>query len=329
VQPGAPSAPTGAPQAANPAPGNPEEPEPATVEPPVAIQADLNTGIDTLDSYRLTMKLDYHGRDAGGQEHSGEMILEQQFIRASGDQFFRISNTNSARPEENGEMAIYQVGGVTYMLGMGEGCMSFSGNEEFMEENPMAAADAFNQLNNLRLIERGVRVNGVVTDHYGFDETSFESGEFQDVEGEVWLAQQGGYVVKMTGKGRGPIEFGIEGDGEMEWEYELDDINQVTDDHSARKLLGPGCLRHPNAGQRDQRHQHVGLLDLRIAGRAGRAGGILQNRTDPTWLDVEQQRRHDRADYADLQERRQGIAPDHHPIWQRQHGGRDGRTVIY
>jgi hypothetical protein len=87
---------------------------------------------------------------------------------------------------------------------------------------------AISQLKRGDLIAKGETVNGVATDHYRVSEISFETGEVQSQEGEVWVAQEGGYIVRTTGKAIGKLSLDRTLTGGAEWDYELTRINQAT-----------------------------------------------------------------------------------------------------
>jgi len=70
-------------------------------------------------------------------------------------------------------------------------------------------------------------INGVGTDHYTFDESALGQTGFSKSTGQVWVATDGGMVVKYlltTTAGEDYFGKGIE--GAQTWEYNLTDINQ-------------------------------------------------------------------------------------------------------
>jgi hypothetical protein len=59
-----------------------------------------------------------------------------------------------------------------------------------------------------------------------------EGDDLDEIEGDVYVAKDGGYLVGMEIDGTGPIDFFGQGEdsyGTMHMEYNLTDINEVTD----------------------------------------------------------------------------------------------------
>lgn len=79
------------------------------------------------------------------------------------------------------------------------------------------------------LIESGVKVNGVLTDHYEVQNPGIDLHNADLQHSEIWLAQDGGYIVRFTGQVHADLPASVlSGNGIASWEYNLKDINQVT-----------------------------------------------------------------------------------------------------
>ena len=68
------------------------------------------------------------------------------------------------------------------------------------------------------LIQRGEVVNGVTTDHYRFSSSELPGMEFvfiSEATGDVWVSQEGDYVVKMTMTGTGTMPEDDDNDTEI------------------------------------------------------------------------------------------------------------------
>ena len=70
-------------------------------------------------------------------------------------------------------------------------------------------------------------VNGAVADHYTFDQHALGEEGFAQSTGEIWVATEGGYIVKylLTTKANADY-FGQGLEGTLSLEYELTDVNQ-------------------------------------------------------------------------------------------------------
>ena len=70
-------------------------------------------------------------------------------------------------------------------------------------------------------------VNGVAANHYTFDERAFGQLGVAKSTGEMWVAAEGGYVVKYLLTTTGKADYFGEGiEGTLIWDYELTDVNQ-------------------------------------------------------------------------------------------------------
>ena len=190
----------------------------------------VSNGLDTLDSYRVVMVTTYSGTDTAKKEQTSTTNMVQEYIRTSGDTHMKIDSTNTSSPEQNSSFEMITVGGVSYMLSTVDGaaqCISFSGGET-PTQNPLTTDDIFGTLTNLKLAQKDEKINGIMTDHYTFDEKSFPNNDFESAKGNVWVAQDGDFVVKMDGSGTGKIEFTWQGTGTTTWDYQLQDVNAIS-----------------------------------------------------------------------------------------------------
>ena len=73
-------------------------------------------------------------------------------------------------------------------------------------------------------------VNDVAADHYTFDERALGQQGLAQSTGGIWVASEGGYIVKYVLTTRGDASYFGEGiEGTLSWDYELTDVNgQVT-----------------------------------------------------------------------------------------------------
>jgi len=71
-------------------------------------------------------------------------------------------------------------------------------------------------------------INGMETDHYTFDERAIAQVGLNESMGELWVASQGGYLVRYHLTTSGDESYFGEGtNGTITWDYELSEINQV------------------------------------------------------------------------------------------------------
>ncbi len=201
---------------------------------PLESLSNVNAGADQLDSYRLFISVKTTGKDSQGQDQTGSIVIEEVKIKATGDSSMKMTTEGTITGSSPGsDVEIYSVAGVMYTIVPGDQptCTSISDASGVLgATNLVAATGFFNNLSSMKLAERSVSISGIKADHYTFDETAFPAGQYQSANGDVWVAQEGGYVVKLAGTANGQIPFeGNNIDGTMEWSYELQDINQVTE----------------------------------------------------------------------------------------------------
>jgi hypothetical protein len=73
----------------------------------------------------------------------------------------------------------------------------------------------------------GETVNSVPVNHYSFDERALGQLGIAKSTGEMWVASDGGYIVKYTLTTKGDANaFGKGIEGTLTWDYELTDANQ-------------------------------------------------------------------------------------------------------
>ncbi len=206
-------------EAATPTPAPTAIPVPSAT--PVKIQADLpapaaestlltgqisepftaTTGLDTFSAYRLDFKANFDGTRQGlptAGELAGELEMtrdpEAQHVSMvmSGDAFSQLSPL--------GKLEIYRVGGTFYLPNPQNG--SWIGVPEMFIAG-MLPEDAFSPEKNIDLPQTAVlqgeeTVDGQETLRYTFGPADLgEAGaDYDQVEGTIWVAKEGNYVVK-------------------------------------------------------------------------------------------------------------------------------------
>lgn len=195
------------------------------------IDLDISTGVDELDSYRALFTMDVEGVDAEGTDQSGTIDMTVEVDNTTENAHVTMDMSGGAvGGTENVSMEMYQVDGSAYMLMAGVGCISTpTGAEELPAVGDMIGDST---IQGARMVERGVEVNGIMTDRYTVEDVgSLMGSEEMDVEeftvqtADVWVAQDGGYLVKMDIDATGTDASGTEGDFIMQ--YELQEVNSI------------------------------------------------------------------------------------------------------
>lgn len=207
-------------------------PEP-TAEPEVRDFKDISGSLEDLDSYSMRFTFSFDGKNDEGKAEKGSMEIIQEVIKASNDQHIRFSATGDAADSTGGgTFEIFQVGGVSYMHSPdaqdGPSCLSASADQGAPTGSQMfKPGDIVGGIEDATLVQRGETVNGVKADRYTFDQGGLSFGSFGSAKGDVWVAQDGGYLLKYVGEATGKAGlFGSAStEGTFTWEYNIDKIN--------------------------------------------------------------------------------------------------------
>jgi hypothetical protein len=206
-----------------------QPPAAAVDEPATRDIGDVDSNLSALKSYRMRFAYTFEGKDADGKEQKGRIEFLQEYIADKNEQHVKMSGMGARESVE-----FFRVGNVTYIYSAeSEGdqkCSSFSTSDSASMTELMRPGDILGGLNDAKLAEKGVMVNGVMADRYTFDETNVGFGGFAAASGEAWVSQDGEYLVKYIGKATGKSGlFGTDAEGTIGWEYDLEDINAVTE----------------------------------------------------------------------------------------------------
>lgn len=192
------------------------------------------SGLGELSSYRVNFVMEFDGQ-SGGQPSQGriEMTMEETqnppashlMMAMEGDTVEDVGGAN--------EMDIYIMGDTVYMknAAMGDSWISFSGGEAESFEEGFFAPDEQLEMPNTANCSGTETVNGVEAKHCSFTEKDIAEDDvvIESLQGDVWVAVDGGYIVKYimtaTGYGSGTDEEGLFGFGDVSFEYNLTDAN--------------------------------------------------------------------------------------------------------
>lgn len=212
-----------------------QTPEAATVPEVVTAQADMvfgsgpfslldtEAGLTGLSSYKATLTLSFEGtRDGQPSQWSKTYVMlttkefatRQLTLEKTGD----LSDLDAVfMAEANG--AVYERRGEN-------ACNANVIEEGNSLSDRLEPAGFLNGV--IGADEAGTEtVNDVASDKYTFDERSFGQSDIAKSTGEMWVASDGGYIVKYVLTTEGDANyFGEEMEGTLTWDYELTDVNQ-------------------------------------------------------------------------------------------------------
>ena len=143
-------------------------------------------------------------------------------------------------------VTIATIDGTSYIISRIDGkrsCVSSSADgSDAMVTTPEAMVGG---VKGAKLAARGETVNGVLTDRYTYDEQRGAIAGYANARGEVWLAQDAGYLVKYTGTAD-VKDAQVAGDitiaqGAVTWSYEISEIDQVETIAVPPECIGQGA----------------------------------------------------------------------------------------
>ncbi|MCP4164827.1 MAG: hypothetical protein GY759_02905 [Chloroflexi bacterium] len=245
-------------------------PEPVPTDTPIPEETarELVLISDLLDSYQSTGTFDITIGYPDGTSEQQASTFEIDWVRTDGPEGADIrmvtSGITEANPSAPDSIEIYGVGEFTYMNLGGEWITSPRSEGDLEDfgafyQDPDEMIDDLDQLT----LEGEESINGIETVHYSFDNTPFFAAFFGDealgvesnltsTTGDVWVAKEDGYVVKML--------FTVEGEDiadqddagneiltniAFSWQFEITDTNNLDGIELPEGAPQPGAVDIP------------------------------------------------------------------------------------
>jgi hypothetical protein len=212
---------------------------PGSVAPPASGVADadaffsVNRVSDTLaglGSYRMQIQLRYTAVDGGTDQW---LTAQTVYLAQPAASSVTLHFGDSAQSGAADTLTLVQLGNHSFTVIPGGGCLSGAGSGT-PEDNPFAeltTPDTF--LRGLSGAQRRLPdevIHGTAVRHYTFDQSSLQElpGQIRSLEGHIYVAQEGGYVVRLTlvADGREITALGQKGEGRFTMEINVFDVNE-------------------------------------------------------------------------------------------------------
>jgi len=195
-------------------------------------------GPDPLNSYRTTFITILTGVDQEEKEVREKTTISQEVIRDLGSFHFKILSEINQKQEQNIDLFTIDSQNFFWDQSIGSGsnslCISYSNltdpSKSSFNFDTLSPEIFFKDIKRDELIEEGVLVNDILTNHYSVKDSSFEKSDLHTKKAEIWFAQQGDYVVRFYGEAEGESPSLIDGrtvTGKLIWEYDLIDADRV------------------------------------------------------------------------------------------------------
>jgi hypothetical protein len=194
---------------------------------------DPSIGLDTLQSFSQSLSISFTGTQDGNTLAFTDSY-HQDLNRERNTQFTISDITNSEGIQEK---IIGGNAGEAYYSKVGDDKCQVSWGDRAEGIEPFVPAKLLPPL--LAANEAGLEeINGVQTRRYEFNTVSLDYPSNTAVDGQVWLAEGGGYVVKFTMHIQDDDGYFGEGvKGEQVYDYELSQINALSGPE-----LPEGCM---------------------------------------------------------------------------------------
>jgi hypothetical protein len=205
---------------------------------------DTRVGLDGLSTYKALLTISFDGTK-DGQPHQWSSTFEALYTKEPAARQVAIRQTGDTSEEEPALPAsMAEKDGAAYEIGEDGSCIAtvFDAQDPLME-----LVDPAGLLTGVFGAEEAGQetVNGIETTHYTFDERALVQNGRNSSTGEMWVASEGGYIVRYLVTTRGNADyFGGGMEGTLTRDYELTEVNQpLTIDLPAN--CPPGLVNAP------------------------------------------------------------------------------------
>lgn len=194
----------------------------------------LNDALEQFSSYRSRVEMRFENSNDPSQ--SGTMAMDMARVREPRASSAEITMSGGFAEDVEGlvdgaAFSFVEVGDVSYSLIPGLGCISGGAGPEVVDDfdDILDSDEVLGELQGAAYVGEET-VNGLATHHYHFDESNLSqsSDELQEVDGDVYISQEHGHVVRLVFDGVGQPDLLDNGDGEgtVHFEYNVLEVDQ-------------------------------------------------------------------------------------------------------
>ncbi len=207
----------------------------------------LHSGLDAADSYRTTFKMEVVGKNEADEDVDETFEINQEINRSQNANRVTWKNSESS---DMPEFTIIYLNGQAFMDTSSSsdqaGCFVYPGEDAQSELSNMTPSAFVGDIAPENLVAQGETVNGMVTNHYSVKKADLIfTGEVTSASGDIWVTQDGKYVIKYVYRAEGKFDAMSQGTpvtGVMTMTFDLTDINKV-----AEITVPQACLDQLNA----------------------------------------------------------------------------------
>ncbi len=187
----------------------------------------LWSALGRLDSYRSHTVYRWEGT-AAGQPVKGSLTIDGAYVRQPPAQHVTVTSV-----ENGGEPAVFETIRISDTIWFKVGDrwtqmpadppVPFGQGPRFEALSPEAI---LSRLRSAERVQPDLRVNSILCHHYTFDESDLEGDVFSRAEGELWIAKEGGFVVRFRLRGWGGEVIIADGQGTVDISAEVRDVDE-------------------------------------------------------------------------------------------------------
>jgi hypothetical protein len=193
---------------------------------------DEAAALKNLKSYKSSWSVQWSGKQQDGTEQTIKWLSAESYTSDPQATYTKFESSDSSQPAQSGTMEFYQIGAKSYMVTQQDGkpqCTAFTSDDNKPSPS-LLDRSAFGSISNGTLVGTET-INGVRAKHYKYDEKATGVKFFSKLTGDVWVAEDGGYVVKDVAEWEGNLFGMLSGGsstdiGKGSWTQEVTDINQ-------------------------------------------------------------------------------------------------------
>jgi hypothetical protein len=203
--------------------------------------ADLS-GLQELESFRTTLSFAAEGTDVDGNpmENSAEITTEYVKEPPARRLVMALTGTDTEGAEQTRTVEMVELGGTVYMKADDQWISISADASPFGDPDMQFLTDSsvlFDDLAGFEQVRPDEEVNGIDSRHYRFDDTALAgwlaltAGSLAEVDGDVWIANDGGYITRyllamqVSGGSGGALAPNL-AKGTVTMSYELNDANE-------------------------------------------------------------------------------------------------------
>ncbi|MCC6147092.1 MAG: hypothetical protein IT308_05940 [Anaerolineaceae bacterium] len=188
--------------------------------------------LNDLESYRGVLNLTLQGQNQTGESVTRSLELVNETIKSQNARHVSVRGDAINPGSDNTPSELFVLGQKAYIftpVSSAKPCFILSADPiNFTHTSYEEFTDLFARLTTGDLIAKGEEVNNTPSDHFVLSAAQMLFGTPASQQGEIWLAQDGGYPVRFTGQAEGTFSLSSETiTGTAQWEYNLLEVNQL------------------------------------------------------------------------------------------------------